>query len=82
MFYIYFLYSQKHDRYYVGHTDNVTRSVEEHNNNPRLTYTHKFGPWVLKAAYPVGTDRGDALKVERFIKKQKSRKLLEELTGN
>ncbi|MCB8994752.1 MAG: GIY-YIG nuclease family protein [Bacteroidales bacterium] len=31
MFYIYILYSAKYDKYYVGHTDNVPRRLEEHN---------------------------------------------------
>lgn len=82
MFNVYILYSPKHDKYYVGHTDDLKRRLEEHNSNPRMTYTHKFRPWKLVKYFQVNQSRGDALKMERFIKKMKSRafimRLLEE----
>jgi len=82
MLYIYILYSPDFDKYYIGHTDDPERRLEEHNSNPRMTYTHKFRPWKLVKYFQVNQSRGDALKMERFIKKMKSRafiiRLLEE----
>jgi len=82
MFYVYLLYSPDHDKYCIGHTDEPEKRLEEHNSNPRMTYTHKFRPWTLVKYFQVNQYRGDALKLERFIKKMKSRafiiRLLEE----
>ncbi|MBE0640218.1 MAG: GIY-YIG nuclease family protein [Bacteroidales bacterium] len=77
MFYIYILYSRSADRYYVGHTDDYLRRLDEHSNSERNTYTSKHRPWELKAVFECGDDRGEAQKIELFIKKQKSRKLIE-----
>lgn len=82
MFYIYILYSSSADKYYVGLTDDYLRRFEEHNNSERNTYTSKHRPWELKAVFESGDDRGEAQKIELFIKKQQSRKLLEHLIQN
>jgi len=73
MFYIYILYSPDFDKYYIGHTDDPERRLDEHNSSTRMTYTHKFRPWKLVKYFQVNKTRGDALKIERFIKKMKSR---------
>ncbi len=80
MFYIYFIYSASSDIYYVGHSDNYSCRLEQHNNSDRDTFSKKHRPWELKAAFEVGNDRGTAIKIERFIKKQKSRKLIEPIS--
>ncbi len=79
MFYIYFLYSENSDIYYVGYTDNYTRRFWEHNNSDKDTYSKKHRPWTLKAVFEVGNDRSIAMQIEKFIKKQKSRKLIERI---
>jgi putative endonuclease len=79
MFYIYILYSLPADRYYVGHTDNWQRRFDEHNQSEKITFTAKHRPWLLKAVFECGTERGEAMKIEAFIKKQKSRKLIERM---
>ncbi len=73
MFYIYILYSKAFDKYYVGYTNDLERRVVEHNSNPRMTFTHKYRPWELVSLFEVGENRGIAMKIERFIKQQKSR---------
>ena len=79
MFYIYIIYSESADKYYVGHTNDVERRIAEHNSNPRMTFTHKFRPWKLMAHFPVNENRGDAMRIEKKIKKLKSRKAIERL---
>jgi putative endonuclease len=55
----------------------------EHNNPSRPDkYTAKYLPWELIAFFPVSDSRGEAMKVERFIKKQKSRHFIEEIILN
>jgi putative endonuclease len=79
MFYLYIIYSETADRYYVGHSADPEKRLLEHNSDPRSTFTHKYRPWILKASFPVSDQRSIALKVERYIKKMKSRKLIENL---
>ncbi len=77
--YIYILYSIASDKYYVGYTDNVKRRLIEHNSKPFNTYTAKHRPWILKAAFNCSEEIGAARRIERFIKDQRSRKLIEQL---
>jgi putative endonuclease len=79
MFYIYILYSPGADKYYVGHTDDVDRRLQEHNELSDQSYTSKYRPWELKISLPIGVDRGLALKIEKHIKRQKSRIYIEDL---
>ncbi len=79
MFYIYIIFSQAANKYYVGHTDDVKRRLNEHNHSDRLTFTAKHRPWSLCALFEAGTLRTEALNMERFIKKQKSRKLIQRM---
>ena len=79
MFYIYILYSESSDKYYVGHTDDPWRRIEEHNSSDHFTYTAKHRPWVLKAVFQCAENRGQAMVIERFIKNQKSRIFIEKL---
>jgi putative endonuclease len=79
MFYIYILYSKSSDKYYVGHTDDPYRRLEEHNTSEKTTYTHKHRPWKMVSLFEVIGGRGDAMKIEKFIKKQKSREFIERL---
>src|SRR5664280_1529752 len=52
VFYVYILYSPKSDRYYVGHTNDIDRRLEEH-NHPReaFKYTSKHLPWKWGTLY-------------------------------
>jgi putative endonuclease len=79
MFYVYILYSEKSDIYYVGSTDEVSRRLVEHNQLSKDSFTSKHRPWKLRASFPVGDSRGLALTIERHIKKQKSRRYIEDL---
>ena len=79
MFYIYILHSKSSDKYYVGHTNDPDRRVIEHNTSDFTTYTSKHRPWELAAKFPVGETRSQAVKCERYIKRQKSRKLIEDI---
>jgi len=63
----------------VGSSDNYERRLIEHNTSERTTYTSKHRPWQLKAVYECGTERAEALRIERYVKKQKSKKFIERL---
>ena|SRR5690606_8373137 len=79
MFFIYIIYSVPSDKYYVGFSDHPDRRLWEHNNKPFTTYTSKHRPWELRAVFECGPDRAYAMKIEKFIKRQKSRSFIEHL---
>ena len=79
MYFVYILFSEKLDRYYVGTTDNVERRLYEHNSGfYNGVFTSKGIPWRLCLSYSCDTsDKAYAL--ERFIKRMKSRKFIEKI---
>ena len=79
MFYLYILHSESFNKYYVGYTNDIFRRLEEHNSSKFNSFTHKYRPWILSALFQVSEDKGEAIKIERFIKKQKSRTLILQL---
>ena len=80
MFFIYILHSEKSDLFYVGYTSNINLRLSQHNEQDTFsTYTRKHRPWLLCALFQCGEDEGDAIKLERFIKKQHSRNFIEKL---
>ncbi|RZK52584.1 MAG: GIY-YIG nuclease family protein [Pedobacter sp.] len=79
MFYLYILYSDSSDKYYVGYTDNVERRWYEHNNGERTTYTSKHRPWALRKSIALNDNRGFAMKIEKAIKRLKSRIIIEKI---
>jgi len=80
MYYVYILYSSKIDKYYIGSFQNPWERLEKHNTSPFNTFSSKYRPWVLKAVFKAGETRGEAEKIEKFIKRQKSRNLLIKIT--
>jgi putative endonuclease len=76
MFYIYIIYSNTAEKFYVGHSENPWDRLVQHNENEGDKYTGKYQNWELKAVFQVSENRGDAILIEKFIKRQKSKKLL------
>ena len=64
----------------MGYTGNYQHRLIQHNEQEYFnTYTSKFRPWKLAAVFECGHEEKVAIRLERFIKKQKSRKLIETL---
>ena len=80
MFYVYLIYSPSADRFYIGHSSNPWRRVDEHNQYGFNTYTSKFRPWNLKSIFSVES-KSQAIRLEKFIKSQKSRRSIEKLVN-
>ncbi len=78
MHYIYILYSESSNIYYVGESTNPWKRLIQHNAGLPGKFTSRYSNWVIRAVFLV-ENRTEALKLERFIKKQKSRKLIERL---
>jgi len=78
--FVYILYSQSSDRYYIGSSANVEQRLIRHNAGATLS-TKSGRPWkvVYTETYPTKTE---ALKREINLKKMKSRLYLENLIRN
>ena len=80
MYYIYILFSESADKYYIGYSQFPKERLLKHNQQENFnTFTRKFRPWKIVALFEVSDDKTIAITIERYIKKQKSRKLLEKL---
>lgn len=75
MYFVYLLYSEKCDRYYIGYAADVNSRLIRHNNG-FVSATKNCRPYVLKASKSFETET-EARKEEARIKKQKSRKYIE-----
>ena len=64
MHYIYILYSEISDLYYVGYTNNPKRRLEENNTYSYNTFTSKHRPWKLKTFFECGSNERDAIRIE------------------
>ncbi len=78
-YYIYMIYSISIDRHYVGYSSDPWLRLGQHLNNTKDKFTGKATDWTLLAVFEVSESEPDAIRMERFIKKQKSRKLIEQL---
>jgi putative endonuclease len=79
MYYVYILYSELADKYYVGHSLDPWARLVQHLSNSGDKYTGSYKDWKLVSVFEVSPNKGEADKIEKFIKKQKSRKLIERL---
>src|SRR5262245_2157854 len=75
MYFVYILYSEKCDRYYIGFSANVNARLERHNAG-MVTATRNCRPYILKAFKEFPTEI-EARREELRLKKAKSRKYLE-----
>ena len=76
-YFVYILYAERFDKYYIGQTSSVNLRLERHNEFDMInSFTAKYRPWKLSAYVEVGQSRGDAMKVERRLKALKSKKML------
>jgi len=79
MFYIYIIYSETADNYYTGYSEDPWSRIIQHNDNKSDKYTGKYDNWKLAAVFEASEERGEAMKLEKFIKKQKTKKLIDKL---
>ncbi len=74
---VYILQSLQDGSYYIGSTQDLPSRLERHNHG-RSKYTKVKRPWEL-AYQEAHADRSSAMRREKQIKGQKSRKLIESL---
>jgi putative endonuclease len=76
-YYVYVLYSQSLDKYYIGSTQDLENRLLRHNSG-RSKYTKPGLPWDLVYAEEYPT-RPEAVRRERRLKSWKDRSMLENL---
>ena len=82
MYYLYILYSAEADKYYVGHSSDPWQRLEQHLSNSGEKYTGSYRDWKLVAVFEISSSKGDADKIEKFIKRQKSRALIDKILSS
>ena len=80
MFYVYILKSKKDNSFYIGQTENLVTRIDFHNQG-LSKYTSRKAPWNI-VYYEEYKTRTEALKRERFLKKQRNRDFYERLILN
>jgi putative endonuclease len=71
-YFVYILFSEKLNKFYIGTTTNVERRLQEHNNDLYKTaFSPKGIPWTLFLSILCQSSK-QAYNLERFIKKMKS----------
>ncbi len=77
IYYFYILYSQKIDKYYIGHTANLEGRLRRHLSNHK-GFTGKTPDWKIVYTENFKTKKEAYLR-ERQIKSWKNRKLIEKI---
>ena len=75
MYSTYILWSEKLQKYYIGHTDNLSRRITEHNTG-ESKYIKLGKPWTLMC-HEEFTTKVEAIRREQEIKNRKSKKYIE-----
>jgi len=73
MYYVYVIYSQIKQGYYVGQTEDVAARILRHNNGYE-SYTSKYMPWELAISIHKET-RSEAVQLERKLKNLTKKRL-------
>ena len=80
MFYVYILESIKDSSFYIGQTEDLEKRLNFHNQG-LSKYTSRKIPWHIVYFKEYKT-RTEALKRERFLKKQRNRDFYKSLINN
>jgi len=78
--YVYIIYSHSTDRYYIGSTADVQQRLFRHNAGATPS-TRKGRPWRIMFTKEFDS-KTNALKFENFLKRMKSRIMIEALIQN
>ncbi len=80
MFYVYILRSKKTKRYYIGHTEDLHRRVEQHNSG-EVKSTKAYRPWEIIYTEEYET-KSQAMRREKEIKSYKGGNAFRKLISN
>lgn len=72
---VYVLYSEKHDKIYIGYSSNLIIRFHSHNQYGTKDWTKNFRPWVVVYC-EYFEDKGIAMKREKQLKSATARHLI------
>ena len=75
---VYIIYSEKLHKFYIGQTSDFEKRLDQHNDINSSYITKPGRPWVVFLLIPVASI-GQAIKVEKHIKKMKSKVYIQNL---
>ena len=78
MFTVYVLYSDIHDKIYIGYTSDLQRRLLSHNELSKNTFTSKFRPWRIVYTEEFETKK-EAMNREKQLKTGAGRKFVWDL---
>jgi len=78
MYTVYCLYSQKHDKIYIGFTSNLIQRFHSHNTLGKKGWTVKYRPWVVLYT-EVYWSKTAAMKREKKLKTYSGRLFMREI---
>ena len=80
--FLYILHSKSKDKYYIGETPNVDFRLELHNSHSfKNSFTKIAEDWTIALQFEC-KDKKDALYLEAFIKRMKSKKFIQKIIDN
>ena len=74
MYFVYVLYSNRHDKYYIGQTNNLERRLGQHNSGKSRATKH-YLPWAIFFQKELKT-RVEAMQFEKYLKSLKNKNYL------
>ena len=77
-FVVYILFSEEHNKTYVGFTSNLIERFKSHNYLSKKGYTIKYRPWIVIHVEFL-TTKSEALKREKLFKTGIGRELIKEI---
>jgi len=80
MFYLYIIYSEKLDKFYVGYSSDLKERLRKHNSSNK-SFTGNSNDWKIVYTEEYKS-KNDVMFREKQIKKWKSRKLIMKLIRN
>ncbi|MFO7720510.1 MAG: GIY-YIG nuclease family protein [Gillisia sp.] len=79
MHYLYIIFSEKMMKFYIGETSDVENRLIQHNTHFfKTNFTKGAEDWIVKLKFPTKS-KVEAILLERFIKKMKSKKFIERI---
>src|SRR5690606_13624846 len=82
MHYLYILYSKSTDRFYVGQSSDVLSRLDLHNTHHfKGAFTKIASDWEIAMTFPC-TQKKDALFLERFVKRMKSKAFIRKVIAH
>ncbi|PSO46746.1 MAG: endonuclease [Parcubacteria group bacterium SW_4_46_8] len=75
--FVYILYSFDHDKFYIGHTNDVNRRLAEHNDSDATSWTASYQPWRIVHCEE-HKDRSSAMEKESYLKSLKNKTRIQE----